>query len=73
MNMNSTEVAAYLGAMAWIPQILKWGYRSIIKPVITITPEKSVSIGFTVLGPIFNLRLSINVDRKRHACRLYWR
>jgi hypothetical protein len=64
MNMSSTEIAAYLGAMAWIPQILKWGYTAVIKPAITISPEKSVSIGFTVFGPIFNLRLSINVDRK---------
>jgi hypothetical protein len=43
---------------------LKLGYKTLTKPVVTITPEKNVSIGFTVFGPIFNLRLSINVDRK---------
>lgn len=64
MNMNSTEIAAYLGAMAWIPQLLKWGYRAVTKPVITITPEKNASISFNAFGPVFNLRLSINVDRK---------
>lgn len=64
MNINSTDIVAYLGALAWAPQILKFGYSTIAKPKITITPEKNVSMGFTVLGPIFNLRLSINVDRK---------
>lgn len=64
MNMNSTEIAAYLGAMAWIPQVLKWIYKIFTKPLITVIPEEFVSVGFTSWGPIFNLRLSINVDRK---------
>lgn len=64
MNMNSTEIVAYLGAMAWIPQVIKWIYKIFTKPLITVIPEKFISIGFTSWGPIFNLRLSINVDRK---------
>lgn len=64
MNLSSTDIVAYLGAMAWIPQLLKWGFKAIAKPVVTITPEKNVSIGFTSFGSIFNLRVSINVDRK---------
>lgn len=64
MDMNATEIAAYLGASAWVPQILGWLYKLFTRPLITITPDKSVQIGYTTFGPIFNLRLSINADRK---------
>ena len=64
INLNTTDVIAYLGAAAWIPQIITWGYNAITKPVLTITPDRTVSIGHTIFGPIFNLRLSINVDKK---------
>lgn len=60
MNINPTDIVAYLGAAAWLPTI----YTRLIKPVITITPAKTVEIGYTLYGPIFNLRLSINVDNK---------
>ena len=64
MNITTTDIIACLGAAAWIPQIITWGYKAITKPVLTITPDRTVSIGHTILGPIFNLRLSINVDKK---------
>lgn len=62
--MNATEIAAYLGASSWIPQVFGWFYKFFVKPLIIITPDKTVSIGYTTFGPIFNLRLSVNVDRK---------
>lgn len=62
--MSTTDIVAYLGAAAWIPQIIGWFYNLFTKPVVTIIPEKAVSIGYTTFGPIFNLRLSINVDKK---------
>lgn len=60
----STTVLAYLGATAWIPQIFNWIHSYCTKPLLTITPDKIVTIGHTAFGPIFNLRLSINVDNK---------
>ena len=64
INISATDIVAYLGAAAWIPQIVKWLYNLYTRPIITITPEKSASVGYTMFGPIFNLRLSINVDKK---------
>ena len=64
VDLNTTNIAAYLGAAAWVPQIFRWAYTLVFKPRVTIIPEKWVSIGYTTFGPIFNLRLSINVSRK---------
>jgi hypothetical protein len=52
--MESTDIAAYLGALAWLPQL----------PVIRIIPDRTAQIGHTIFGPIFNLRLSIDVNKK---------
>jgi hypothetical protein len=60
MQITPTDIIACLGATAWLPTI----YTRFTKPIITITPDKTALIGFTIFGPIFNLRLSINVDRK---------
>jgi hypothetical protein len=64
INLSTTDIVAYLGAAAWFPQIFNWVYIYFTKPVLTITPDKFASIGHTTFGPIFNLRLSINVDKK---------
>ncbi len=62
--MNPTEFAAYLGAAAWLPQIGTWLYRAVTRPKVLVVPEKTVEIGYTTLGPIFNLRLALSVARK---------
>lgn len=62
--METTDIAAYLGALAWLPQLFRWGYSYITKPVIRIIPDRTAQIGHTIFGPIFNLRLSIDVNRK---------
>lgn len=62
--MTSTEIAAYIGAAAWIPQISYWIYRNYITPKITIVPDKNLEIGFTSFGPIFNIRMAFSADRK---------
>lgn len=63
-SMTSAEFAAYLGAAAWAPQIASWVYRYYVKPHILLVPDRTVDIGFTNLGPIFNLRIAISADRK---------
>lgn len=62
--MIRTEIIAYLGATAWLPQIATWFYVWFSKPKISVTPEKTISIGYTRFGPIFNLRLSLDVRKK---------
>jgi len=62
--MNSTDIVAYIGAAAWLPPIFVLIYSKCSKPNVTIVPDKFVEIGYTTFGPLFNLRLSINVDKK---------
>ena len=62
--MTSTEIAAYLGAAAWLPQIIFLIYRFYITPKITIVPDSSLQLGLTSFGPIFNLRMAFSADRK---------
>ena len=63
-NITSAEIAAYIGAAAWLPQIGRWIYSSYIKPYVIIVPENSVQIGFTTYGPIFNINLALASERK---------
>jgi hypothetical protein len=58
------EIAAYIGAAAWLPQIILFIYSIIVRPKITVVPEKQVEIGYTSLGPIFNIRLAVSSERK---------
>lgn len=62
--MTPIEIAAYLGAAAWIPQISSWIYKYYITPKIIIVPDKNLEIGFTSFGPIFNIRMAFSADRK---------
>lgn len=61
---SPAEWAAYIGAAAWLPQIVSWIYARAVTPKVRIIPERSVQLGYTIYGPIFNLRVSISTDRK---------
>ena len=62
--MKPEEIAAYIGAAAWLPQIATWVYRALIKPTITVVPDKHAEVGFTSYGPIFNLRMMLSSENK---------
>jgi hypothetical protein len=55
-----TKVAAFLGALAWLPHLVRW----FIRPRVTIIPGVSVEIGFTALGPLFNPTLAFLTERR---------
>ena len=57
--MKPEEIAAYIGAAAWLPQIFIWVYSAVIKTRLKIIPEKFASIGYTSFGPIFNIRMAL--------------
>jgi hypothetical protein len=61
---SPAEIAAYVGAAAWLPQIVALVYRAAVRPKVTIVPEKKTEIGYTSFGPIFNLRLAVSAARK---------
>jgi len=48
--MTPAEIAAYIGAAAWLPQIATLIYRYFVQPVVTIIPDKYAEVGFTSLG-----------------------
>jgi hypothetical protein len=63
-KMTVAELAAYIGAAAWLPQIAAWTYRLFVRPKITIVPDRYAEVGFTSAGPIFNVRMAFASDRK---------
>ena len=62
--MKPEEIAAYVGAAAWLPQIAAWIYRSIVKPKLRIIPNHVAEVGFTTNGPIFNIRMAFLVENR---------
>jgi hypothetical protein len=62
--MNAADIAAYIGAAAWLPQIGGWIHGHFVAPLITIIPATEAEIGFTTYGPIFNIRMAMSSDRK---------
>lgn len=63
-DLGPAEIAAYIGAAAWAPQIGSWMYGWLVKPRVQILPERMVEVGFTTLGPIFNIRLALSASKK---------
>mgnify|MGYP007040716840 FL=1 len=64
VNMKAEELAAYIGAAAWMPQILTWIYRAVTKPKLRIVPDAKGEVGFTTYGPIFNIRMAFFVENR---------
>lgn len=62
--MMPAEIAAYIGAAAWLPHIATWIYRRFVQPVVTIVPDKYAEVGFTSVGPIFNVRMAFSAENK---------
>jgi hypothetical protein len=62
--MSAADIAAYIGAAAWIPQIGQWLYRLWAKPQLRVVPSSAVGITFTGFGPIMQLTCSLNTDRR---------
>ncbi|MCX5735001.1 MAG: hypothetical protein NTW68_11835 [candidate division NC10 bacterium] len=62
--MNAADIAAYIGAAAWLPQIGTWIHSYFVSPRVTIMPATEAEVGFTSMGPIFNIRMAFSADRK---------
>ncbi len=59
--MNYIEIAAYLGAAAWLPPAFQLFRNITTKPHVLLFPETIAyaGIGYTTYGPIVNLNLSL--------------
>jgi hypothetical protein len=62
--LKPEEIAAYIGAAAWLPQIATWFYHKYVQPSVRILPNQYAEVSFTSLGPIFNLQMAFSVDKK---------
>ena len=62
--MKPEEIAAYIGAAAWLPQIITWIYKSVAKTTLRVVPDRTAEIGFTAFGPIFNVRMAFFVENR---------
>ena len=72
MGITGTEIAAYVGAAAWLPPIAYWIHGWLVKPVVQIVPERQIELGFTTFGPIFNVRVALSARRKDAVIDRMW-
>jgi len=62
--MRLTEIAAFIGAAAWLPQIASWIYKKYSKPIIKLILNPKLELGYTALGPIISFTCSISSSKK---------
>jgi hypothetical protein len=62
--MNPADIAAWIGAAAWFPQIGKWVYNIWARPQIRIVPSATVMLTHSNLGPTVQLTASLSTDRR---------
>jgi hypothetical protein len=62
--MSAADIAAWIGAAAWLVPIGQAVHRYVTRPVVTILPDEWARIGFTSGGPGLNLRLVFSADRR---------
>lgn len=61
-NVTVYEIAAVIGAFAWVPTLIKLFRRWFSIPTIRIITQRNIEIGFTSFGPIANLHLAFAVQ-----------
>jgi hypothetical protein len=64
MPMSPADIAAWIGAAAWAPQIAGWIRDYFASSKLSILPAQKVEIGFTSYGPILNLRMAFAAENK---------
>jgi hypothetical protein len=62
--MKPSDIAAYIGAAAWLPQIGTWIYGLWTKPKLRIVPSATVMLTYTNLGPAVQLTASLSTERR---------
>jgi|GEM_PF-1710642 len=62
--MNTTEVLALIGALAWLPQILQWIFTALKRPKIHLVSLQTLQIGYEFNGPVIGITASISTQQK---------
>ena len=59
-----TLVISLVGAAAWLPHLVTLIIKYVRKPKLTMTPARTCEIGYTELGPIFNIKAALTAERE---------
>jgi len=62
--VSFTDLAAVIGALAWLPPIFVAVRGWMTRPQVRVITQPSPEIGFNTLGPILNLRVALTVTQK---------
>ena len=62
--MNAADIAAYVGAAAWIPQITGWVYTRYVKSELTLLADHQIAIGYAMIGGGVELRIALAAENK---------
>lgn len=62
--MGIIDVVAIIGAAAWAPQIITWGWRALTKPKVSLYLYPQAQIGYIKEGPVFNVTLALLSEKK---------
>lgn len=61
--MTPAEIAAYIGAAAWFPQIGKWIHDAWTKPKLRVVPASMVTLTYSNFGPVVQLTAALSTER----------
>jgi len=64
MELTISDWLAFIGAAAWVPQIVSWTYHGLTKPKLTFGASRTLEVGFTSLGPLLNIPCGLSTSRK---------
>lgn len=62
--MTVLDWVAILGALAWLPHLIRYGHNALSRPKLRIITAVAPELGFTTYGAILNLRLAFVVEHK---------
>jgi hypothetical protein len=62
--MTAVEIAAYIGAAAWLPQLLQWLYTWLRQPKLKLLSGETIGACYNHFGPVVTLTTAISCDRR---------
>lgn len=66
---NPFQILALVGALSWLSILSNIIIKLVIKPSLEIISDNEIELGYTTLGPIFNLHLAFIVENKKALIR----
>lgn len=63
------KLLAIFGALAWLPSIIEFFRKVLTRPRLTIISDNILEIGYTMNGPIINIRLAFTTEKKEVLIR----